>query len=68
MNDDQNARLVVLFVVAAALFNYPLLLLTEQEGAVWGAPRPVVYFFGMWVLMIAALILLNFRRKRPKKR
>ncbi|HEX6249011.1 MAG TPA: hypothetical protein VFZ64_14155 [Nocardioidaceae bacterium] len=47
-----NARLVVLAVLAFALFNYPLLSLFDREVIVLGVPLVWLYVFGVWGLLI----------------
>ncbi|MGH8355084.1 MAG: hypothetical protein ACRERY_16385 [Pseudomonas sp.] len=48
-------RLVVLFLLGAALFNYPLLALFNRTGLVWGVPVLYAYVFAAWLLLIMLL-------------
>jgi len=45
-------RLLALFFVGCVLFNYPLLLLFNNNGLVWGIPILYVYIFISWAALI----------------
>jgi hypothetical protein len=51
-------RLTALFMLGAALFNYPLLALFNRPGWVFGVPVLYVYVFAAWLLLIALLTLV----------
>lgn len=51
------ARLVALFALGVALFNYPLLALFDIAAGVLGIPALYAYVFGAWALLIALLAL-----------
>lgn len=51
-------RLVALFLLGAALFNYPLLALFNRTGSVWGIPILYAYVFAAWLLLIMLLALV----------
>ncbi|RJG08666.1 MULTISPECIES: hypothetical protein [Pseudomonas] len=51
-------RLVALFLLGAALFNYPLLALFNRTGLVWGVPVLYAYVFAAWLLLIMLLALV----------
>lgn len=51
--DKRNTRLVVLAVLAFALFNYPLLRLFDVDVVVLGVPLVWLYVFVSWGLLIA---------------
>lgn len=54
MNDPGvNARLVVLGLLAFALFNYPLLRIFDVDVLVLGVPLVWLYVFVVWGLLIA---------------
>lgn len=54
MNEERTStRLVVLAVLAFALFNYPLLHLFDVDVLVLGVPLVWLYVFGSWALLIA---------------
>ncbi|QCG86474.1 hypothetical protein [Azospirillum sp. TSH100] len=50
-------RMIGLFLLAAALFNPPLLGLFGIEGNILGVPALYVWVFGLWaaVILLAAL-------------
>ncbi|MBI3144951.1 MAG: hypothetical protein HYZ18_06735 [Pseudogulbenkiania sp.] len=51
-------RLAALFLLGAALFNYPLLALFNRSGLVWGVPILYAYVFVAWLLLIVLLALV----------
>lgn len=57
-----NARLVVLAVVAFALFNYPLLSLFDREVIVLGVPLVWLYVFVAWAVLIVLVGLATRKR------
>ncbi|MFO1397082.1 MAG: hypothetical protein U1F48_08470 [Burkholderiales bacterium] len=57
------ARLVALFALGLALFNYPLLALFDVAATVLGVPVLYAYIFGAWALLIA-LLALTIERPR----
>jgi predicted permease len=52
------SRLVALFALGAALFNYPLLALFDRAAAAFGIPVLYVYIFCAWALLIALFALV----------
>jgi len=50
-----NARLVVLALLAFALFNYPLLRIFDVDVLVLGVPLVWLYVFVVWGLLIAVV-------------
>jgi hypothetical protein len=56
-------RLVALFVLGCLLFSYPLLSLFNVGGTVAGIPVLYAYLFGVWILLIALMILVIERGK-----
>ena len=52
------ARLVVLFLAALLLFNYPLLAVFNGAGSVYGVPVLYAYLFAAWIAVIALAALL----------
>jgi hypothetical protein len=52
------ARLVVLFLAALLLFNYPLLAVFNGAGSVFGVPVLYAYLFAAWIAVIALAALL----------
>ena len=57
-----NARLVVLAVLAFAMFNYPLLRVFDVEVLVLGVPLVWLYVFTSWALLIT-LVGLTVRKR-----
>lgn len=57
-----GARLVVLAVLAFALFNYPLLSLFDVDAVVLGVPLVWLYVFAAWSLLIV-LVGITVRRR-----
>ncbi|PWC61183.1 hypothetical protein TSH7_17175 [Azospirillum sp. TSH7] len=55
-------RMIGLFLLAAALFNPPLLGLFGVEGRVLGVPALYVWVFGLWVAVIALAALAGRKR------
>ena len=63
MDEDRTpTRLVVLAVVAFALFNYPLLRIADVEVVVLGVPLVWLYVFVVWGLLIG-LVALTVRKR-----
>lgn len=50
-----GSRLIALFLVGIALFNYPLLSLFNLHATLWGVPLLYVYMFGAWAVLIGLL-------------
>lgn len=48
-------RLVALFFVALALFNFPLLALWDHDAMLWGLPLFPTALFLIWAALIALL-------------
>ena len=54
----QAQRLIALFVLGCLLFSFPLLSLFNTGGTVFGIPVLYAYLFGVWVGLIALIILV----------
>ncbi|HUG26385.1 hypothetical protein [Piscinibacter sp.] len=54
----QAQRLVALFVLGCLLFSFPLLSLFNTGGTVLGIPVLYAYLFGVWIGLIALMILV----------
>jgi hypothetical protein len=50
-----GTRLIALFLLGVALFNYPLLSLFNVHATLFGVPLLYVYMFGAWAGLIALL-------------
>ncbi len=58
MNEQQTrTRLVVLAVLAVALFNFPLLRVFDQDVLVLGVPLVWLYVFVSWATLIVLVAL-----------
>jgi hypothetical protein len=56
-------RLVALFALGVALFNFPLLALFDRAATAFGIPVLYVYIFCVWALLIALLALVIERSR-----
>lgn len=56
-------RLVALFALGVALFNFPLLALFDRAATAFGIPVLYVYIFSVWAVLIALLALVIERRR-----
>ncbi len=50
-------RLVAVFLLGCALFNYPLLALFNRSAEVFGVPLLYAFIFGSWLALIALMAL-----------
>jgi hypothetical protein len=48
-------RLAAIFLLGAALFNYPLLSLFDRPGEMFGLPLLYAYLFLAWLLLIVLM-------------
>jgi hypothetical protein len=48
-------RLAAIFLLGAALFNYPLLSLFDRPGQIFGLPLLYAYLFLAWLLLIVLM-------------
>jgi len=55
-------RMIGLFLLAAAVFNPPLLGIFGVEGRVLGVPTLYVWVFGLWAAVIALAALAGRTR------
>lgn len=56
-------RLVALFMLGCLLFSYPVLSLFNVGGTVAGIPVLYAYLFGVWIALIALMIVVVERGK-----
>jgi hypothetical protein len=61
----KNKRLVGLFLLGWALFNYPLLSLFNLETMIFGVPLLFFYVFIGWTLLILLAAIATKTRSRP---
>ncbi|MDJ0757557.1 MAG: hypothetical protein QNJ45_28745 [Ardenticatenaceae bacterium] len=58
MNERQkrNERLLAIFMIGFALFNFPLIAVFNRPDLRWfGIPALYVYLFFVWLLLIAGV-------------
>ena len=58
-------RLVALFLLGCALFNYPLLALFNRSVELFGIPLLYAYIFTAWALLIGLMAWIIERRQAP---
>lgn len=58
-DQDRGKRLIAVFLLGLALFNFPLLAAAESGVALLGLPPLFLYLFGAWagVILLLALIV-----------
>ena len=61
----KNKRLVGLFLLGWALFNYPLLSLFNLKTMIFGVPLLFFYVFIGWTLLILLAAIATKTRSRP---
>ena len=61
----KNKRLVGLFLLGWALFNYPLLSLFNLKSMIFGVPLLFFYVFTGWILLILLAAIITKTRSRP---
>jgi len=59
----KNQRLAAVFLLGAALFNYPVLALFNRAAAVFGIPVLYAFIFGAWAALIGLLALVVERSR-----
>ena len=55
-------RLVALFLLGLALFNFPILGLFESDATVFGWPALYFVAYGAWGLLVVAMAWITGRR------
>lgn len=58
MDKDKTAKLLLSFILAAVLLNYPIVGLAGRSRLIWGMPQLYVYLFVVWLLIVVATALL----------
>ena len=61
----KNKRLVGLFLLGWALFNYPLLSLFNLKTMIFGVPLLFFYVFTGWALLILLAAIVTRTRPHP---
>jgi len=54
----KGQRLVALFLLGIALFNYPLLALFNRPDMIFGIPVLYAYVFAVWTIFVMLLALI----------
>jgi hypothetical protein len=62
--DRSRHRQLALLIVAALLFNAPVLAVADRLALLPGVPLTPVYLFSAWLAVIL-LCALNLRERRP---
>ncbi|MEJ2038675.1 MAG: hypothetical protein P8X55_07035 [Desulfosarcinaceae bacterium] len=62
-DDIRGYRLVAIFLLGFALFNYPLLSLFNLPRRIGGIPMLYAYLFMVWLLLILLTMLATRSRK-----
>ena len=55
---SKGQRFVALWMLGMVLFNYPILMMFNVPGALFGVPVLYVYLFFAWVALIALMAYL----------
>jgi hypothetical protein len=60
VNSDtvRNKRLIALFLLGYILLNNPILSLFNRPRLVFGIPLLFFYIFGVWILLIALVVMI----------
>jgi hypothetical protein len=58
---DQKEFWIFLFVLGAALLNWPLLSLAAEKSGILGFPTILIYIFVVWLFIIFFLFLFDRR-------
>lgn len=53
MSKDRTTMLIGIFFLAVLVFNFPLISIFGEERSLWGFPLLYIYFFIVWVVLIA---------------
>ena len=59
----RGQRLVSLFLLGVALFNFPILALFNVPATLFGVPVLYVYLFSAWAVLIALMYLVIERSR-----
>jgi len=64
MSDEQRGkRLIAVFLLGLALFNFPLLAVAETGERLFGLPVLFLYLFAAWAGLIVLLALIVERAR-----
>lgn len=59
----RGQRLVFLFLLGMALFNFPILALFNVRATLLGVPVLYIYIFSAWAVLIALMCLVIERSR-----
>jgi hypothetical protein len=57
-DQDRGKRLIAVFLLGLALFNFPVLAVVEAGRSWFGLPPLFLYLFGVWAGVIVLLALI----------
>jgi hypothetical protein len=63
MSSAKGDKLRIIFFIFFVLLNFPALYLADKPMLVWGVPLMYAYLFGVWLLLILAMMLMMLNRK-----
>ena len=66
MSDDKSAKLIILFVAAVAMLNFPLLGIFDRRQLQYGLPTMYWYLFAVWAFLVLLVGLAVQNRNRRK--
>ena len=66
MSDDKSAKLIILFVAAVVMLNFPLLGIFDRRQLQYGLPMMYCYLFAVWALLVLLVGLAVQNRNRRK--
>lgn len=66
MSEDKSAKLILLFVVAVLMLNYPLASIFDKRQLLYGLPLMYTYVFTVWLLLVLFIGLAVQHRNRRK--
>lgn len=55
MSDDRNGKLIIIFIIALLVLNYPLISLVDKKTLIAGIPGLYLYLFLVWAGIIVAI-------------
>jgi len=57
-HQSKGQRLAALFLAGILIFNYPLFLLFNRDGTIWGIPILYLSIFVCWAVFIGLMALI----------
>lgn len=64
MSDERSSKLLIVFAVFLALFNYPLLEIVDKRQLWFGFPALYFYMFLVWAIMIYVIARIVRRQNK----